>query len=190
VGIHVKCAYLRPAVRGEMHDMGPFLFLVQATCTALLVVWASTRGTLKPPPRHIYPYKTALWLETTRFHGSLDLGASVHVQGALDGVRESVLRGDRVFSPFPKKRIGLPIAPQLAPQVQVAVPGYVSDFNASTMTYAPFRGGRVLASRTLGDCAAQNLSTTRGIVGRGVYDFILRRCRVGTLDAYFYAPVQ
>lgn len=176
-------------MRGETRGMSPFLFLIQATCTALLVVWAATRGTFKIPPGHIHPYEAALWLETKQFHGSLDLGAPVHVRNALEGVREDVLQGSRVFFPFKKQRLGLPIAPQLAPPVQVAVPGYVAEFNASTMTHARFRSGRVLANKTLGDCAAQNLSTTRGIEGRGVYDFILRKCRVGTLDAYFDTSV-
>lgn len=184
--VHVRsCVYLGQPVHWKTRGMSPFLFLIQATCTALLVVWAATRGSFKVPPRHIHPYEAELWLETKQFRGSLDLETPVFVEDALQGVREDALRSKRVFSPFKKQRLGLPIAPQLAPPVYVAVPGSVPEFS-SNMTTAPFRNGRVLANRTLGECAGQNLTTTpRGIVGRGVYDFILGKCRVGTLDAYF-----
>ena len=161
--------------------MGPFLYMIQATCTALLIVWVGTRGTFKLPHQYIHPHGSELWLETQEFHTSVALEAPVSVQGALKGIRESILQGRRVYSPYKKERLALPIFPQLDPAVRVAVPPSVLSTKGTNP--ASFRNGRVFKNVTLGYCGNYSYRAEDGVEVRGVYDKGL--CRVGTTDAKF-----
>jgi hypothetical protein len=167
--------------------MGPFLYMIQATCTALLIVWVGTRGTFKLPHQYIHPHGSGLWLETREFHTSVTLEQAVSVQGALKGVRESVLHTKRLYSPYKKERLALPIPPQLDPAVQVAVPPSKSN-NNHLYRKAVFRNGMVFPKVNLAYCGNYSYLAENGVDVRGVYDDGL--CRVGTLEAKFVLPMS